>query len=281
MRPSKVVRYFLTPKGLLLLVLLALVGIAYPSDGMKALARVDVAVSTAVIVDLLFMYAAGKWELPDSAILTGLIAGMVLGPAVPIGVPILASALAITSKRLIRGKRGHFLNPAAVGLLLVGLLFSTEQSWWGGLGDAPAVLIVAVAGLGLLVVNRVNKLPTVLTFLGAYMLLLTLGSLFGNPQSFADAFREPETGAALYFACFMLTDPPTSPTRPRDQMVFAAIAACVSVASLATNLGGVYYLLFGLLAGNVYEAARRGLVSSIKRRQPSAPRRTAEPLLRL
>mgnify|MGYP001480329145 CR=1 FL=1 len=270
MRPSRVFRYFFTPKGLLLLVLLALVGLAYPVDGRAALLRVAFAVGAAVTVDLLFMYAANKIELPDSAILTGLIAGMVLGPAVPLGVPILASALAVSSKRLIRGKRGHFLNPAAVGLLLVGLLFSSEQSWWGGLGDAPAILIFAVAGLGMVVANRVNKMPTVLTFLGAYVALLTVGAAFGSPLSFADAFREPMTGAAVYFACFMLTDPPTTPTRPRDQVAFSIIAAAVTVTCLALNFGGVYYLLLGLLAGNVFEASRRFLASA---RRPSRPAR--------
>lgn len=271
MRPSRVVRYFFTPKGLLLLVLLALVGIAYPFDGGAVVVRAGLAVASGVVVDLLFMYAVSKVELPDSAVLTGLIAGMVLGPVVPLGVPVLASAVAITSKRLIRTRRGHVLNPAAVGLLIVGLLFSSEQSWWGGLGDAPAILIVVLAAFGLLIANRVNKLPTVLTFLGAYLALLTLGAALGNPLSFADAFREPETGAAVYFACFMLTDPPTSATRPRDQVTFAIIAAGVSVISLALNFGGVYELLLGLLAGNLFEGARRGLAGLHRRRPVARP----------
>jgi len=157
---SKIGTYFRTPKGMLVIALLALIGIAYPVDGQQALPRLGLATLSAVIVDLLFMYRGGKMELPDSALLTGLIVAMVLGPAVPLGVPILASAFAVTSKRIIRGKRGHIFNPAAIGLLITGLLFSSEQSWGGGLGDLPAVLIVAVLAAGAVIANRVNKMPS-------------------------------------------------------------------------------------------------------------------------
>ena len=54
----------------------------------------------------------------------------------------------------------------------------------------------------------------------------------------------------------MLTDPPTSPTRYRDQVIFGLIAALVSFA-VYSMLGGVYYLLAGLLVGNAWEMWRR------------------------
>ncbi|MBV8085223.1 MAG: RnfABCDGE type electron transport complex subunit D, partial [Chloroflexi bacterium] len=242
---NKLKSYFRTPKGMLASALAALTGLAYPVDGVAVVLRVGVAAGAAVVVDLLFKWMKGKIELPDSALLTGFIVAMVLSPAAPIGVPILAAALAVTSKHVLAGKRGHFLNPAAFGLLVAGVLFSTEQSWWGGLGDMPALAIVAVALAGWFIAERVNKLPTVLTFLGVYVGLLTLATIVGDPQALSDAFREPMTGAAVYFACFMLTDPPTSPARPQDQVWFAIIAAVVSVLSLEVNVGGVYYLLIG------------------------------------
>ena len=277
MRMSKIGSYFRTPKGMLVIALVALIGIAYPVDGQQVLLRVGLATLSAVIVDLLFMYRGDKMELPDSALLTGLIVSMVLGPAVPLGVPILASAFAVTSKRLIHGKHGHIFNPAAMGLLITGLLFSSEQSWWGGLGDLPAVLIVAVLGAGVVIANRVNKMPSVLAFLGTYVGLLTVASMVGSPLSFADGFREPMTGAALYFAFFMLTDPPTTPARASDQAWFACMVAVVSVACLALNVGGVYYLLIALLAGNALEAARRAMVSRRKTAPASRQRLHASP----
>lgn len=272
---SKIKTYFRTPKGMLVIALAALMGIAYPVDGSAAVLRVALAAGAAVIVDVLLKAVEGKVEMPDSALLTGCIVGMILSPTVPVGVPILAGAVAVTSKHLMRGKHGHMLNPAAVGLLVVGVLFSTEQSWWGGLGDLPAILIAAVVLVGWFIAERVNKLPTVLAFLGTYLGLLTAATIFGNALSFADGFREPMTGAAVFFACFMLTDPPTSPARPRDQVWFAMLAALVSVACLAVNVGGVYYLLIGLLAANVFEGSRRAIVSRRRSRPTRAPASTA------
>ncbi|HLG73672.1 MAG TPA: RnfABCDGE type electron transport complex subunit D [Chloroflexota bacterium] len=264
--------YFRTPKGMLVVALAALTGIAYTVDGPAAVLRVSLAAGAAVVVDLLFKAIKGKVELPDSALLTGFIVGMILSPQVPIGVAILASAVAVTSKHLIAGKHGHFLNPAAFGLLVVGVLMSTEQSWWGGLGDLPAVAIAAVVLAGWFIAERVNKMPTVLAFLGTYLGLMTVAAVAGSGQVFGDAFREPMTGAAVFFACFMLTDPPTSPARASDQVWFAVIAALVSVACLAVNVGGVYYLLIGLLAANVFEGGRRALASRKKTKPARAPR---------
>lgn len=275
----KLKKYFRTPKGMLVLALGALTGIAYPVDGWAAVLRILLAAGAAVVVDLLFKAITGKVELPDSALLTGFIVGMILSPAVPLGVPILAAAAAVTSKHLIRGKQGHILNPAAFGLLLIGVLFSTEQSWWGGLGDLPGILVATVVLAGWFIAGRVNKLPTVLAFLGTYVGLLTLATVIGDPHSFTDAFREPMTGAAVFFACFMLTDPPTSPARPRDQVWFAIIAAAVSVACLAVNIGGVYYLLIGLLAANIFEGSRRAIMIRRKARPDRSSRAAGLPRL--
>ena len=72
----------------------------------------------------------------------------------------------------------------------------------------------------------------------------------------AELLRAPFLQASLFCALFMLTDPPTAPSRYTDQVVIGALAACASVA--AEWLGaGQTYLLVGLLLGNVLLAARR------------------------
>src|SRR5581483_9516877 len=103
--------------------------------------------------------------------------------------------------------------------------------------------------------------------------LLTAASAIGDPIGFADAFRQPMTGAAAFFAFFMLTDPPTSPARTSHQVWFSVIAAAIGVLCLALNAGGVYYLLIGLLTANALEGARRLVLT---RRRPS--KRSPAPL---
>jgi hypothetical protein len=62
--------------------------------------------------------------------------------------------------------------------------------------------------------------------------------------------------AVLFFAFIILTDPPTSPPKYADQVVCGVLVALVSFA-IFEWAGVVYYLLAGVLAGNVWEAWRR------------------------
>ena len=104
----------------------------------------------------------------------------------------------------------------------------------------PAILLVATSGI--FVADRINKLPLVLAFLGSYF---------------------------LFFAFFMLDDPPTCPVRYRDQIQFALIIAATCYVVL-TMLGAVYFLPAGLLAGNIHEACRRQIAARRRRRARAA-----------
>jgi enediyne biosynthesis protein E5 len=261
MKPSRVVAYFRTPKGMLLLILAGLTAVAFPVDGWAAVARMVLGAAVAAGLEVALANDRKKVGLPDGAILTGFIVAMVMSQTAPVYAVVLAAGLAILSKHILRVKGGHIFNPSAAGLLVVALLFSSEQSWWGGLGDLPAPFIVLVLLAGALIVERTNKWTSVLTFAGVYFGLLTAFSVFGDPLGVADAFREPMSGAAVYFALFMLTDPPTSPARPSDQVWFGAAVGAASLLCLALAPTAVYYLLVGLLAGNALEAARRTLAT--------------------
>jgi hypothetical protein len=82
----------------------------------------------------------------------------------------------------------------------------------------------------------------------------------------AEIFRTPDLQMALYFAFFILTDPPTSPVKNRDQVICGVIVAFVSY-GVFEWVGAAYYLLAGVLAGNLWEAWRRYAA-----RRRSAPR---------
>jgi Na+-translocating ferredoxin:NAD+ oxidoreductase RnfD subunit len=106
------------------------------------------------------------------------------------------------------------------------------------------------------IANRANKLPVALAFLGSFYGLATLSSLVGSSALVAELFRVPDVNALLFLALFMLGDPPTSPTRSRDQMTFGLIAASASYALLLA-LGAVYFLPAGALFANAWETLRR------------------------
>jgi Na+-translocating ferredoxin:NAD+ oxidoreductase RnfD subunit len=198
-----------------------------------------------------------KWDYPSGAVLTALFIAMVMSPLEPWYVSALASVLAVFSKYLLRTRAGNVLNPAALAIVAAFYLFDSAQSWWGALPDLPAAAIVVLVATGVFIAERVNRMPLVLAFLGAYFLLFSATAYLGDPRLIAEIFRAPDVHAALFFAFFFLTDPPTSPVKYRPQVVCGVIVAVASYLIFQT-LGAVHYLLSGAIVGNVYEAWNRG-----------------------
>lgn len=93
-------------------------------------------------------------------------------------------------------------------------------------------------------------------------------------RSPTEVFRTPDLQAALYFAFFILTDPPTSPVKYRDQIVCGVIVALVSYAVFEW-VGAVYYLLAGVLVGNIWEAWRRTNLRRIRQTSTNSDRNSS------
>jgi Na+-translocating ferredoxin:NAD+ oxidoreductase RnfD subunit len=253
------VRKFLrTPKGLLLIILAIFVLMAAPGEGIRAVAAgMGSAAIAAGAVDALILRARKKaWEFPGGALLTAMIVAMVLRAQEPWYVVTITSVAAVLSKYLFRARSANVFNPAALGVIGSFYVFHTGQSWWGALPEvapwAQSVLVIA----GVFITGRVNKMPLVLAFLGSYFLLFTVTAFVSEPRTVAEVFRSPDLEAVLFFAFIILTDPPTSPVKYRDQVVCGILAALVGYAFFEWA-GVVYYLLAGALAGNIWEAWRR------------------------
>jgi Na+-translocating ferredoxin:NAD+ oxidoreductase RnfD subunit len=140
-------------------------------------------------------------------------------------------------------------NPAAVGLLVVALLFASSESWWGSLPDLPGALLLVLVLSGALIVDKVNKWPQTLAFLATFYLLFTIASFMDGSPLVVEAFRVPYLNTAIFFAAFMLSDPPTSPAHYREQIVYGIGVAVLSVV-VQLAFHPQYFLLAGLLIGN-------------------------------
>jgi len=250
--------FFKTPKGLLTIILAILIALAAPHEGIAVVApRLLSAVAAAGAVDLLILRKRKHaWEFPSGAILTAMIVSMVLRAQEPWYVTSITSVAAVLSKYIFRSRSANLFNPAALAIVASFYVFHTGQSWWGALPEVTPILQVVLIAAGVFMTDRVNKMPMVLSFLGIYYLLFTATAYVGDPMRVSEVFRPPDLEAALFFAFIILTDPPTSPTKYPDQLWCGAITAVVSYAVFEW-LGVVYYLLAGVLVGNVWEAWRR------------------------
>jgi Na+-translocating ferredoxin:NAD+ oxidoreductase RnfD subunit len=249
---------FRTPKGQLIIVMVILTVLATLGEGARLVTPVLAgAVIPAMLIDApILRLRGGKWVFPDGALLSGLFVALILSPHEPWHVAAVTSAIAVASKYLLRMHRANVFNPAALALVATFYMFDTGQSWWGALPEITPVALVVLVGTGVYITRRVNKAPAVLAFLGAYFLLFTTTAFAGDPGRVAELYRAPDLHASLFFAFFMVTDPPTSPPKHREQVVFGVIVAVVSYAVFEL-VGAAYFLLAGLLVANAWEAARR------------------------
>jgi Na+-translocating ferredoxin:NAD+ oxidoreductase RnfD subunit len=250
-------RFVRTPKAQLLLIFTILFAIAAPFAGGAGLSTNLAAASVpACLIDGIWMSVnSRRWRFPTSALLSAMIVFFILSTRESWLIVAWTSSFAVISKRVLRTEREHIFNPAALALVWAPVAFGSGESWWGALGDAAWAWIPVLLVTGLFLADRLNKLPLVLTFLAVYFGFFTIASV-SNPRAVAEMFREPFLQAALFLAFFMLTDPPTSPNRYRDQVWFGLLAAIsAGVAQLAG--AGQVYLLVGVLVSNAVLAIVR------------------------
>jgi enediyne biosynthesis protein E5 len=255
----RVIRFFKTPKGVLIIILVSLTAIAAPGEGTGAVVlNMGSAILISGILDLFILrLRKNVWQFPSGAVLTAMIVTMVVRAQEHWYVPVAMSVVAVISKYAIRTRSANVFNPAAFVLVSMMYLLPNGQSWWGALPQvSPLWLRAALLAGGIYIADRVNKLPLVLSFLGAYFLVFTVTAYLGDPRRIAEIFRSPDIEAVLFFALIILTDPPTSPAKYRDQWLCGIIVATVSY-SVFEIFGVVYFLLAGALAGNVWAAWRR------------------------
>ncbi|MDP4501834.1 RnfABCDGE type electron transport complex subunit D [Nonomuraea turcica] len=269
----RLVRWARGPKVLLIGVLLVLVAVTAPGatgGAGRAWLTVALAAGTAAGIEMMITAARRRrLRIPDGAVGTGVILGMILDPSLPLPAVAALAGAAVVIKHLVRIGRGHVFNPAALALVAAGLFGVEAQSWWG-VAAAPAyVMVPLVVITGLFIADRVNRLPMVGAFLGAYYLLLILAYLLlalaytmfaaftGMAGRVSVVYDEPFVNASLFAGFIMLTDPPTSPGRHADQYIYGVIAAAAGVVGVV--LGQAYSLPLGLLAANAWLAVRRCL----------------------
>jgi Na+-transporting NADH:ubiquinone oxidoreductase subunit NqrB len=159
---------------------------------------------------------------------------------------IIAAALTVLSKYILRYKSKHIFNPSAFGIVATVLI--TKDAWlspaqWG----SGVVIFFAVCCLGLIVVSKVQKLDITLAFLFTFGGLLFARQIIYLNWS-ADVFVQSiSTGSLLLFSFFMISDPKTAPNHKVARVIWAMLIAAVAFYLSAfkwMNSTPVYVLVF-------------------------------------
>jgi len=160
---------------------------------------------------------------------------------------ILAGVLAIGSKFLIRHKNKHIFNPANFGVM-VPLLIS-DKTWispgqWG----SDLALLFFFGAAGLMILLRISRLETGLTFLLTYFCISIGYDLLYLGWDLDFVLHKMTNGALLLFAFFMITDPMTIPNRRAIRIIWAASIGVLTFTigkSFAIHTAAMWVLLAG------------------------------------
>ena len=165
-----------------------------------------------------------------------------------------ATSVAIGSKYLFRvpvgGGTKHFLNPSNFGITVtlvafpsVGLGFPWQfLEGTRGLADWILPITIFVLG-GLLNLKCTKRIPLIAGWLIGFVTQATLRSLLTGSSLLAAL--APATGvSAMLFTFYMVSDPSTTPKRPRDQFLFGFSVALVYMAFVMAHIAdGLFYAL--------------------------------------
>jgi Na+-translocating ferredoxin:NAD+ oxidoreductase RnfD subunit len=172
----------------------------------------------------------------------------------------LAAAIAIGSKFLLRWRGKHVFNPANAALVSLMLLFDGAWVSSGQWGSAT-IGAFALACLGFLVLTRAKRAETTIAFIAVYAgLLLARAIWLGDPLSIP--LHQLQNGAFLIFAFFMISDPKTSPNSASGRIIFAAL-----VATIAYTIQFVFYEPNGPILALVMSAPFVPLIDAVSRGQ--------------
>lgn len=211
-------------------------------------------------------FAGGPRNVMDfllSAHITGLAVAMLLYANDRLLPIVFATAAAICSKPIFRAPIGnsnrHFFNPSNFGITITLLLFPwvgiappyhfTENLYGAGDWILPGVIVVSGTFLN---ARFTHKLPLIGAWLGGFILQAFLRSfILGTPIV---AALLPMTGMAfILYTFYMVTDPATTPSSYRAQIVFGAAVAAAYGSLVAVHA------VFGLFFALTIVCALRGL----------------------
>lgn len=186
------------------------------------------AIATAIAMELILgRIFLGKWLNVASAYITGISVGiLVRSPAFwPF---VVAAALAITSKYVLRYKDRHLWNPSNFGISVLLFLLPASVAMlsiqWGNNMASMAVIWV----LGSVIIWRLHRFHISATYVISFLVLAVIRSWIIHEPWLSEI--SPITGPEYQlFIFFMITDPKTTVRSKKGQCIVAFLVALLEM----------------------------------------------------
>jgi enediyne biosynthesis protein E5 len=190
---------------------------------------------------------------------------------------VFAAAAAICSKAMfrVRFKTGsrHVFNPSNLGIAVTLLLFpavgiAPPYMFTEGLGPVGSIAIISVIIFSgsLLNASITKRMPLILSWVGGFFLQALIRAFFyGQLLSILNAI----TGVAfLLFTFYMITDPGTTPAKPRSQILFGlSVALGYGVLVMFHVVFGMFFSLAAVCLARycyfIYQTSRKEAIKPI------------------
>lgn len=219
--------------------------------GWRSLLIVAVSAGSAVIFESVYCLLTKKEQsvIDLSALVTGIIIGLILPPAVPVWVGAVGSAIAIIfAKQIFGGLGKNFANPAIVARIILSISFPVLMTTWtapcawmntvpdtvtsatpladnvasatywnmflgirGGCIGEVCIMLIICGGL-YLIARKIISPVIPISFIGTIVIAAFLAG--------KDPLIWTMSGGVIFAAIFMATDLATCPKTPLGQLIF-------------------------------------------------------------
>lgn len=198
----------------------------------------------------LFSYVFKVHSNFESVYITALILFLIIPPAnKPVDFVLLGwvAILAEASKYIIEWNKKHIFNPAAIAVVLTGVILNQSISWW--VGNTYMNIFILLGGI--LVIWKIKRIGMVISFIIASLLL---GIVFGvlNRSDYISLTKQVLLDSPLLFLAFvMLTEPLTTPPTKKLQILYGALVGLLSAPQF--HIFSFYPTPeFALVLGNIF-----------------------------
>ncbi len=216
----RLVAYGLSAIAAVALILSATGQLGLPILGL--LSSLGILIVTSYIASRFCAWTFSTTHNGESWLITALILFLIIPPAVSLQqyvITALVAALAMASKYLLAFRGKHIFNPAAIAVVLTGIVGALYAIWW----VATPLLLPVVLVVGILVIAKTRRYAMATTFTAIALVTSAIVALImGFPVGEA-LTQDLLSGPLIFFAAIMLTEPLTSPATKKWQLIYAAL----------------------------------------------------------